>query len=89
MPNSKSTYDIDDLIALGRNMLERSEGMSTITDKTAGRANNLTRVGDLLIRLGEPFGFRIDEFNDADARFIMTELRRLKSKENVDGELVT
>ncbi len=87
MPNP--TYDIDDLIALGRIMLERAESMNTVNEKTAGRANNLSRVGDMLIRLGTPFATRIDEFEDADARFIMNELRKLKPKEHVDGEPVT
>ncbi len=77
-------YDLDDLITLGRNMLARSEGMNTVSDNASGRANNLSRVGDLLTRVGIPFGTRIEEFSDADARFIMDEWEKFKIKQKID-----
>lgn len=82
---SKSVYNIDDLIRLGRNMIDRSEKMNTTNEQASDRANNLCRIGDLLIRVGTPFGTKIEEFSGADGRFIMNELRKFSDKENVES----
>lgn len=79
-------YNIDDLIDLGRDMLDRSEKMNTGNEKSSGRANNLSRIGDLLIRIGTPFGTRLDGLSDSDGRFILNELRKFKkTKPNRNG----
>lgn len=75
-------YNVDDLIDLGRDMLDRSERMNTGNEKSSGRANNLSRIGDLLIRIGTPFGTRLDKLSDSDGRFILSELHKFKGKKN-------
>lgn len=75
MGDFKIMYSIDNLISLGRDMLNRGETSKTVNDIDAGYANNLTRVGTLLVSIGEPFGARLDEFSKADSAFIMREFR--------------
>jgi hypothetical protein len=73
-------YQLEDLLILGRKLIQESEQMRTPNRDTGSmaRANYLSRLGDKLVSVGTPFGVSIEDFSKDEVAFILCELKKVK-----------